>query len=134
MLISAFARATGLTPDTVRFYVRRGLLLPETGTKGGGNPYQIFDEKQVEAARVIRLAQSLGFSLREIAAFNDELRAGTLTRERSVAIMTEQLAKVEEKAGQLQAMAAYLRAKVAWLEQGSEGPEPRFADHLCGAG
>lgn len=128
MLISEFARAAGLTPDTVRFYIRRGLLQPETGAKGGGNPYQIFTEKPVETARIIRLAQSLGFSLGEIAAINDEVRAGTLTRERSIAIMTGQLARIEEKAGQLQAMASYLRAKLAWLEGGEDGPEPCFAD------
>jgi hypothetical protein len=35
MLISEFARITGLTRDTVRFYARRGLLQPETNDKGG---------------------------------------------------------------------------------------------------
>jgi MerR family regulatory protein len=34
MLISEFARAAGLSRDTVRFYVRRGLLAPLAGNKG----------------------------------------------------------------------------------------------------
>ena len=66
MLISEFARATELSRDTVRFYVRRGLLKPLAGNKGGSNPYQVFTHEHVQTARAIRMAQSLGFSLREI--------------------------------------------------------------------
>ena len=50
MLISEFARASGLTPDTIRFYIRRGLLKPETSRKGGSNPYQIFTAEHVQVA------------------------------------------------------------------------------------
>jgi hypothetical protein len=47
MLISEFARKTGLTTDTVRFYVRRGLLTPETNGKGGRNPYRLHRREHV---------------------------------------------------------------------------------------
>jgi MerR family copper efflux transcriptional regulator len=126
VLISEFVRATGLTVDTVRFYIRLGLLRPETGTKGGANPYQVFTAEHVDVARIIRLAQSLGFSLSEIATLNDEHRQGKITNQRSIEIMSQQLARLEEKAGQLNAMMAYIRAKLEWLEGGGEGPEPRF--------
>jgi DNA-binding transcriptional MerR regulator len=53
-------------------------LTPETGGKGGCNPYQLFKAEHMETARAIRMAQSLGFSLKEIAAFNEESRAGAL--------------------------------------------------------
>jgi len=57
MLISEFARAAGLTPDTVRFYVKRGLLKPLAGKKGGSNPYQVFTDEHVQMARTVRIAQ-----------------------------------------------------------------------------
>ncbi len=79
MLISEFARATGLSRDTIRFYVRRGLLRPLAGNKGGSNPYQVFTNEHVQMARTIRMAQSLGFSLREIAALNAEYQAKRIT-------------------------------------------------------
>jgi MerR family transcriptional regulator, copper efflux regulator len=41
MLISEFTRATGLSRDTVRFYVRRGLLAPLAGNKGGSSLCQV---------------------------------------------------------------------------------------------
>jgi MerR family copper efflux transcriptional regulator len=128
MLISEFARTTGLSTDTVRFYVRLGLLTPAAGTKGGRNPYQFFTDEHVEIARIIRMAQSLGFSLKEIAALGEEHRAGQMTRQRSAEIMGQQLARLEEKAAHLNAMAAYLRAKIDWLRSDDELPEPRFSD------
>src|SRR5258708_27567644 len=69
MLISEFARRAGLTTDTVRFYVRRGLITPERNGKGR-NPYQVFTADHVRAAKIIRTAQSLGMSLKEIAAIS----------------------------------------------------------------
>lgn len=124
MQISEFSRAAGLSPDTVRFYVRRGLLAPETGTRGGSNPYQIFTPQHLEIARLVRLAQSLGFTLREIGAIAAELGSAGLTRKRKIAIMQERLDALDVKAAELQRMAAYLRAKIAWIEGGESGPEP----------
>src|ERR1700741_1267507 len=118
MLISEFARATGLSTDTVRFYVRRGLLTPETSSKGGRNPYQIFSAEHVRIARLIRVAQSLGMSLKEIAAIGKEYRNGGLTRARSIEIMMAQLMQLEHKAAELDAMQRYLRAKIAWMKNG----------------
>jgi MerR family transcriptional regulator, copper efflux regulator len=128
MLISEFARAAGLSTDTVRFYVRRGLLAPETTTMGGRNPYQIFNVEHVRIARLIRVAQSLGMSLKEIAAIGKEYRNGGLTRERSIEIMTAQLMQLEQKAAELDAMQRYLRAKIVWMKKGGKGPEPDLAD------
>jgi len=129
MLISEFARRAGLSTDTVRFYVRKGLLAPETGMKGGSNPYQLFSGQDLEAARMIRMAQSLGFSLREIATLGAEYNSGRMTPERSLELMRMQLARLEEKAAQIDAMVRYTRAKVAWLEGGQRGAEPAFGDH-----
>jgi DNA-binding transcriptional MerR regulator len=130
MLISAFARAAGLTPDTVRFYVRRGLLRPQAGGKGGSNPYQVFTDEHVQMARTIRMAQSLGFSLREIAALNVEYQARRITPSRGAEILRQQLVRLEEKAAHVNAMIGYIRAKLVWLEAGgNNGLEPNFADY-----
>jgi MerR family transcriptional regulator, copper efflux regulator len=129
MLISEFARAAGLTPDTVRFYVRRGLLKPLAGTKGGSNPYQVFTDEHVQTARLISMGQSLGFSLREIEALNVEHRQKRITPARGAEILRGQLVRLEEKAAHLHAMIGYIRAKLAWIEGGEAGPEPNFNDY-----
>jgi len=115
--------------DTVRFYVRRGLLAPLAGNKGGSNPYQVFTNEHVQMARIIRMAQSLGFSLREIAALNVEYQAKRLTPSRGAEILSGQLTRLEEKAAHVNAMIRYIRAKLAWLDAGSKGPEPSFTDY-----
>lgn len=129
MLISEFARATALTPDTVRFYVRRGLLKPLTGSKGGSNRYQQFTAEHVQLARAIRMAKSLGFSLREIAALSVEYQANGLTPARAAEIMRAQLVRLEEKSAHVAGMIRYTRDKLVWLENGGKGPEPNFTDY-----
>ena len=124
MLISDFARATGLSTDTVSFYVRRGLLTPETDRRGGRNPYRSFSEADVVTARFIRLSQSIGFSLAEIAAINRERQQGTITSQRSVEIMSDQLLQIDGKLAELNAMAGYLRAKIGWTKAGKPGDAP----------
>ncbi|WP_092166468.1 MerR family transcriptional regulator [Bosea sp. OK403] len=124
MLISEFARATGLTTDTVRFYVRLGLLRPGAGTKGGRHAYQVFAESDVSAVELIRLSRAAGLSLKEIAALGAERRAGRMTSERRIEIVSAQIDKLEAKAADLKAMADYLRAKRTWLVSGEQGAEP----------
>src|SRR5882757_8607809 len=129
MLISEFARVTGLTRDTVRFYARLGLLQPKTNGKGGRHPYSVFTDKDIQAAEVIRIAQSLGMSLKEIAAFNEERRKGHLTRERRVDIMSAQLVSLEAKATELEVMISYVRQN-SLAERGSAGAGAGFRE-LC---
>ena len=134
MLISEFARVTGLSPDTVRFYVRRGLLEPAMSDKGGSNPYQIFTDEHVQTARAIRMAQSLGFSLREIAALNVEYQANASRRRAAPKFCADRLARLQEKAAHVGGMIAYIRAKLAWVEAGGKGPEPNFTDYEQASG
>ena len=124
VLISEFARATGLPTDTVRFYVRLGLLRPGAGSKGGRHPYQIFSESDLRAAGRIRLSQAAGLSLKEIAMLGAERRAGRMTSERRIEVVSAQIDKLEAKAAELKAMADYLRAKRTWLVSGEQGAEP----------
>jgi len=129
MLISDFARVTGLPRDTVRFYVRLGLLRPQTNRKGGRHPYSHFTGEDVRAAQIIRISQSLGMSLKEIAAFNEERREAHLTNERRVEIMSAQLVSLEVKATQLETMISYVRAKIDWLIGGQQGSEPDLENY-----
>jgi hypothetical protein len=75
------------------------------------------------------MAQSLGFSLREIAVLNVEYQAKRITPSRGAEILRGQLARLQEKAAHVNAMMGYIRAKLAWLESGGKGPEPNFTDY-----
>src|SRR6218665_3464338 len=118
MLISEFARATDLPVDTIRFYIAKGLLKPERSTKGGSNPYQMFSLDDVTTARMIRLQQTLGYSLGEILALNDEYRKGAHSPERTVEVLQSQIARLEERKAALDAALSFLRGKVDWIKAG----------------
>jgi MerR family copper efflux transcriptional regulator len=126
MLISDFARRAELPIDTVRYYVRLGLLRPESSSKGGQRPYQIFSAEHLLAAKIIRTAQSLGMSLKEVVAISEQRRAGGMTTQRSVEVLRAQLDRLETKAAEVAAMKRYLLAKIDWLNDGEFGPAPDF--------
>jgi DNA-binding transcriptional MerR regulator len=133
MLISAFAAATGLSRDTIRFYIRLGLIQPQRGKGGARHPYQIFSAGDVAVAKMIRSAQSLGMSLKEIAEIAKERREGRMTRSRSADILRGQLHLLERKAIELCAMTDYLRDKIRWVESGELGAMADFEQYLSDA-
>jgi MerR family copper efflux transcriptional regulator len=130
MLISEFARLSGLTRDTVRFYARLGLLRPKTNGKGGRHPYSVFTENDIQAAEAIRIAQSLGMSLKEIAALDEERRNGEFTCQRGIEVMSAQLVRLEAKATELEMMISYVRAKIDWMIGGKQGRQPDFGSYV----
>jgi len=131
--IKEFSRATGLPVDTIRFYIRKGLIKPEVGTKGGSNPYQIFTAEHVQAAQIIRVSQALGFPLKGIGEGIAEYMKGNVATERSIGILRDQLMKMERKAEEAAAVVRYMRAKLAWMEAGAEGAGPDFNDFVSSA-
>jgi len=73
MKISELAEQTGLTSSAIRFYERSGLLpRPERGSNG----YRSYTDIDVQRVYVIRIAQSLGFSLDSVRIFFDERPPG----------------------------------------------------------
>ena len=115
MLIKAFCEATGLPRDTVRFYVKRGLLTPSVGSKPG-NRYQVFDAAQVERARHIRAAQKLGFTLRQIEQFARDYERSALGREAKIGILQARLADLDDQAKTLRELRKVLTNKLRQLE------------------
>ena len=62
--VAELAAAAGLSPDTVRYYERAGLLPPPARTPTG---YRSYDTAAVDRLQFIRGAQRLGLTLRDIA-------------------------------------------------------------------
>lgn len=125
MLIKQFSEATGLPRDTVRFYVKRGLLKPTIGSRSG-NRYQHFDAAQIERAKLIRAAQGLGFTLRQIAELAKDYEQETLSAEDRAGVLRAQLMHITQCERDLREMRRYLEAKLLWLETGASGAQPAF--------
>lgn len=90
----------------------------------------VFSDKDIQAAEVVQILQSLGMSLKEFSAINEEHRNGELTCERSLEITRAQLVRLEAKATELERMIRYARAKSVWLTRGKQGRRPDFGGYM----
>lgn len=64
LTIGQLAKGAGVKKETVRYYERRGLIAEPPRSQGG---YRLYPPGEVARIRFIKRAQTLGFSLREIA-------------------------------------------------------------------
>jgi MerR family mercuric resistance operon transcriptional regulator len=63
MLIGELARAAGVNVQTVRYYERLGLVLPDHRSAAG---YRHYGPQEIARLRRIKQAQRLGFKLAEV--------------------------------------------------------------------
>ena len=99
MLIGELARAAGVNVQTVRYYERLGLVLPDGRSASG---YRRYGPRTLLKLQRIRQAQRLGFKLAELRAI---FRGGD-----SLAIAGVLRAAATRKAQELQARIDDLRA------------------------
>jgi MerR family transcriptional regulator, copper efflux regulator len=125
MNIKEFERQSGLPRSTVRFYEQRGLLAPNGIGKANG--YRSYTAKEVERARAIKLAQTLGFSLYEISVLIEAWDAGHLSTARRRSAIVDKIDEIKMKVASLKAMERYLAAICTWIDSGENGKKPVFA-------
>ena len=70
MRIGEAARAAGVAPATLRYYERRGLIQRAPRTSSG---YRTYGPEAVAQLRLVRWAQGLGFTLREVRELSTAL-------------------------------------------------------------
>lgn len=120
MRMKAFCLKTGLSRDTVNFYIRLGLIVPSSNGSAT-NAYRDFDEHQVETAWMIGQAKALGFSLAEIGRMAKQYRAARLDRAEQILLLQGQLDRLAERRTALEAMDAALREKLDRLRAEDAG-------------
>lgn len=108
--IGAIAAATGLTPDTIRYYERTGLVPKPVRTEGG---FRLYPPEIVVRLRFIKQAQKLGLALAEI---RDLLGPANGRRreqcQRVRAVLARHLTDVDTRMRELDAFRNTLRAAI----------------------
>jgi MerR family transcriptional regulator, Zn(II)-responsive regulator of zntA len=100
MNVSEFARKVGVTPHTVRYYARMGLLKPQRDPR---SRYKKFTESDIHRLQFILRARSLGFTLSEIG----EILRRSARRETPCPMVRDIIRhRIEETTGQLDAVLA----------------------------
>lgn len=117
MRIGQLAAQAAVNVQTLRYYERRGLV-PATRRKASG--YREYDADAVGRVRFIKHAQTLGFTLGDIAELL-ELRACPEVQARA----ERAIARIDGKLAELERMRTILTALTAECRrQGAEGDCP----------
>ena len=116
MRIGAFAEAAGVSVDAVRFYERRGVLLPAPRTSGG---YRTFDRHDLDRVLLARQLQGLGLTVEEVvdALAAHDVGGATCASERWRLEAVEQ--RIEAQLAELRRIRRLVRDALAACEAGS---------------
>lgn len=99
--ISDVGRLTGLSPDTLRYYEKIGLL-PRIGRDDGG--VRLYNDKDLSRLRFIQRAQKMDFTLAEIATLLKMREAPQSARKAVRDLTARKLSEVEGHLSELKTL------------------------------
>ncbi len=118
MRIGELAKAAGVSPDTLRYYEREGLLPTTPRTRSG---YRDYGPQALADMRFIRKAQALGLKLTEIREVLEISSGGQAPCEHMRNSVSARLIEVEERLKELRALRSTLRETIERLDN---APKP----------
>ncbi|MCU0506798.1 MAG: MerR family transcriptional regulator [Anaerolineae bacterium] len=128
MKVNEIARRAGVSPETVRYYARIGLLRPE---RDDHNDYRRFRERDLCALRFIVHAKQLGFTLSDVRSVLEMAETGhavcPLVRETLEARLVE---KEQEIDALVRIHTRMVRARELWRGLPDRAPRDREICHL----
>jgi DNA-binding transcriptional MerR regulator len=107
MRIGELAARVGLTRDALRFYEQVGILTSERRANG----YREYPPEAVPWLEYVRTAQTLGFSLAEIADHGEELSEVPDQAEALSALFADKVRVIDTRMAELSALRAELTAR-----------------------
>ncbi len=114
MRIGELAKQVGVTPDTIRYYEREGLLPPAERTPSG---YRDYGPEVLDDLRFIKKAQALGLKLSDVREVLEISSGGKPPCEHVRATVSARLVEVEERLRELRALRATLRETLERLDR-----------------
>jgi Hg(II)-responsive transcriptional regulator len=108
------ASRAAVHPETLRYYLRRGLLAEPARTAAG---YRSYPPEAVARVRFIRRAQELGFTLNEIDTLLHLADGGPDSCDRVRALATDKIGDLRRRIADLRALEAGLTSLVATCER-----------------
>jgi MerR family Zn(II)-responsive transcriptional regulator of zntA len=116
--IGEVARQSGVGIETLRFYESRRLISPATRTEAG---YRLYDRSVFDRLAFIKKAQSVGFSLDEIAWIVDEAQQGRRPCAEVRTLAQARLAELDRKLAELKRYRGELQQTLdAWNREGEK--------------
>ncbi len=92
--VSELAQCAKVTPETVRFYTRSGLLRP---SRQPGNRYRCYAPMDIHRVIFIRYAKRLGLTIKDIGLVLEKVDRGEMPRQLLEQLVQKRLRSVNEK-------------------------------------
>ncbi|KAA9005872.1 MerR family transcriptional regulator [Paenibacillus spiritus] len=96
MKINELSEKTGLTPPTIRFYEKEGLL-DHRHVQRLENNYRDYSDDAVRHLNLLKRFQSVGFSLDELKEINQETAGNQFTLAKSIEVLRNKMLEIERK-------------------------------------
>lgn len=116
MRVKEVAQAAGITPDTVRYYEKTGLL-PKPPRTGSG--YRQFEPEYVERIRFIKGAQRMGLRLKDIKELLEIRDKGLCPCGHTAAALQGRIEQIDRDLGELRKLRRQLLAISTQLTPGA---------------
>ena len=114
MKIAEVSEQCDLSPDTLRYYERIGLIPPVNRTESGIRDYDEIDMKRVEFIKCMR---SAGLPIEVLIEYVSLVQQGDQTSEARKAILLEQRAQLEARVDEMQKTLDLLDYKIEVYEK-----------------
>ena len=131
MRIGQLAQSAGVSPDTIRYYEKIGLLPPARRRESG---YREYPDAAADRVRVIRNAVQLGFPLKEIAKVLRVRDAGGAPCRQVRDYAQELVGQIDQKVGELKAEKLALLAMIRDWDDRLAQTGPGGRAHLLESG
>lgn len=128
MTVSELSKLGGVAPHVVRYYVRIGLLKP---VRNPDNGYKLFNKRDISQLKFIRQAQSLGFTLEEVAEIFNESEQGKSPCHNVRKILEERISDNRERVEELLNLQRRMeKALKKWDDMPDRTPDGDSVCHL----
>ena len=115
MTITEVSRKYDITPDTLRYYERIGLIPPVPRTKSGVRDY---DAESCGWVELMKCMRSAGVQIEALIKYVELFRQGEETIAARKAILLDQRDQIVERMAEMQRSLDRLNAKIEGYEQG----------------
>ncbi len=128
LTVKNVAQFAGVTPDTVRHYVRIKLINPSIDPI---NRYKIFTMKDLQRVRFIRQTKQLGFSLNEIKELLASADKSESPCPRAREIIQNRFDGIQKSIDELVQLKSRMEsALMAWSKMPNKSPSGKIICHL----
>lgn len=125
MKVQQLAKQEKVSPDTIRYYVRIGLLTPQKNESG----YHLFTKEEQKRLRFILHARELGFTLEDIKLIIAESNQGLLPCPTVRQLIETRLVDAKKRLLSMQQLVERMENAVTeWQKQPDCNP---CGEHIC---